>query len=53
MNTNNVAIVARLKAAGLLDIAERAAKREELKFAHCIEPGEVRNVVCLDAEYVG
>ncbi len=41
MNTNNVAIVARLKAAGLLDIAERAAKREELKFAHCIEPGEV------------
>lgn len=41
MNTFEAAVIARLKAAGLLDVAERAAKREELRLADCIAPGEV------------
>lgn len=41
MNATAAAIVARLKAAGLLDVAERAAKRVELRLADCIEPGDV------------
>jgi hypothetical protein len=44
MNTFEAGVVARLKAAGLLDVAERAAKRAakraELRLADCIVPGE-------------
>lgn len=41
MNTFEGGVIARLKAANLLDVAERAAKRVELRLADCIAPGEV------------
>lgn len=41
MNTFEAAVVARLKAAGLLEIAERAAKRVELRLRDCITSEEV------------
>lgn len=41
MNAFEAGVVARLKEAGLLDIAERVAKREGLKLADCIAPGDI------------
>ena len=41
INTDAIAVVARLKAAGLLVIAERAAARIELRLRDCISLGEV------------
>jgi len=41
MNVFEAGVIARLKEAGLLDIAERVAKREGLKLAACIAPGEI------------
>lgn len=41
MNTFEASVLARLKTAGLLDAAERAAKRVELRLADCIAPGDV------------
>jgi len=41
VNTFEAAVIARLKAAGLLAVAERAAKRVDLRLADCISPGEV------------
>jgi hypothetical protein len=41
MNTFEAAVIARLKTAGLLEIAERAAARAQLRLADCIAPGEV------------
>jgi hypothetical protein len=41
VNAFQVAVVQRLQRAGLLQVAERAAKRIELRLADCIAPGEV------------
>ena len=46
MNTFEAGVIARLKTASLLDVAERAAKREGLRLADCIAPGDVTGGHC-------